>query len=96
MPFLRWIAGYLKPTTEAAQGFGPVARKNVFALREEEMGLLCRRGEMAWRTDAAEEGYVFLSVDGWVWGCGLYLKPDRLLCRLPRALKNRWAAMPLP
>ncbi len=94
MPFLRRVAGYLKPTTEAAQRFGRLARKNILELQRDQMEVLCHQGEIPWKRGEVEQGYVFLVVESWVWGCGLFLDPDRLLCRLPRAMKNWWACRP--
>lgn len=83
LPLVRQVAGYLKPTTPAAQLLGRHARRRVAELAPAELERLRREGEIPWR-GPWEPGYVFLAAAGQTWGCGLYLEPGRLLSRLPK------------
>ncbi len=91
LPFMRRVAGYLKPTTEAAQRFGFAAKKNIIELHENELKRLCVEGEVRGAWQGADCGYVFLKTASWIWGCGLFLDPGRVVCQLPKSMK-RWFA----
>ncbi len=88
LPFMRQVTRYLKPTTEAAQRFGAAARQNIIELQEDELKKLCLVEEIEGRWPGVREGYVFLMAGSWIWGCGLFLEPGRLICQLPRAMKK--------
>jgi len=87
LPFIRKVAGYLKPTTFAVQRFGAWAGKCIANLSISDLSRLCRDGEIKLEKDFSP-GYVILRTDGDTWGCSLFLSPDRLLCRLPKNLRK--------
>jgi len=90
MPFMRNAGIYLKPTTEAVQLFGCMATRNTVMLERDRMRELCERGEINMKL-ATDSGFVFIRQDDYFWGCGLFLEPDRLLCRLPKNIKQELA-----
>ncbi len=79
--FTRKVSHYLKPTTTAIQRFGHLATKNVVELSFGELDRLRRERKLAYETDLSE-GYVIISCEGKIWGCGLYL-PGKLISYLP-------------
>ncbi len=87
IPFTRNAGIYMKPTTEAVQLFGWMATRNIVPLNMNQISTLCTQGEIRIRLDT-DSGFVFLKEDSYCWGCGLFLEPDRLLCRLPKNIKN--------
>ncbi len=87
IPFIRDVAGYLKPTTWAVQKFGNLAQKNIFNIDYDLLRTLVTQGEIKYQIDTSS-GYVIIAVESNVWGCALFLEPDRLLCRFPKALKK--------
>lgn len=87
LPFIRDVAGYLKPTTWAVQRFGYLAQKNVISIDCKLLKALVNEGEIKYPLDISS-GYVIIAVDSNIWGCALFLEPDRLLCRFPKALKR--------
>jgi hypothetical protein len=86
-PFVRHVGGYLKPTTVAAQLFGHLAVRNVVDVEPDSLVILCREGELSYEADITA-GYVLLRAAGHMWGCSLFLPPDRLLCRLPKTIRR--------
>jgi len=88
---LRNVAGYLKPTTVFIQRFGHLAAKNVLNLTMEDTIRFCKEGELV--VDPASKGlelpgYVMVKVEGHFLGAGLLLEKNRLLCRLPKAIRQ--------
>ena len=90
LPFMRNVAGYLKPTTYFIQRFGDLAHKNIITLGKEELIELCEKGELALDKNSKDiegPGYVITKLDEHVLGVNLLIE-NRLLCRLPKALKE--------
>jgi len=87
LPFTRNAGRYMKPTTEAVQLFGHMATRNTVDLNMHQITALCAEGELKMSLDT-DSGFVFLMEAGFAWGCGLFLEPDRLLCRLPKNIKQ--------
>lgn len=83
IPFVRNAGIHMKPTTVAAQLFGSMATRNVISLDRGSLRELCTIGEIRYRLET-DSGFVFIREGKDFWGCGLFLYPDRLLCRLPR------------
>ncbi len=92
IPFMRNAGIHLKPVTEAVQLFGNMATRNVVSLPWKQLTDLCSEGEIKLRLDT-DSGFVFIKEGQFMWGCALFLEPDRLLNRLPKniikALTNK-------
>ncbi len=94
LPFVRLVAGYLKPTTVFLQRFGRHSSKNSLPLHWPDIRALCKEGEIClpgeallrWRLESP--GYVIISAIGHILGAGLFLDENRLLCRFPKAVKQ--------
>ena len=99
LPFMRLVAGYLKPTTVFLQRFGKTANKNVLYLTQQEIVALCVSAELhldrkrlcSCKTCAESPGYVIIKMCGNVLGAGLLLDEGRLLCRFPKTLRQALA-----
>ena len=97
LPFMRLVAGYLKPTTVFLQRFGLLASKNIIHLEMDQVRMLCTNGEISIESLHAEEssleapGYVVIKTEGYVLGAGLLLEDSRLLCRFPKSMKQALA-----
>ncbi len=90
LPFVRNVAGHLKPTTHFIQRFGELAKKNIINFTTGDIIELCEKGELEldrWLKDIEEPGYVISKLDGHILGVNL-LVGNRLLCRLPKSLKE--------
>jgi len=87
LPFIRKVAGHLKPTTVAVQRFGHLATRNVFDL-EDDLRSFVEEGELEVELDNEEAGYIIVKSFSHIWGCGLFLPPGRLLCRFPKKIKS--------
>lgn len=87
IPFIRNVAGYLKPTTWAVQRFGSMATRHVVTLTDRQLYSMIQEGEIQIECKH-EQGYVIIKNQDKIWGCSLFLKPDRLLCRLPKVITN--------
>ncbi len=87
LPFMRNAGLYLKPTTEAAQLFGYMANRNTVSLHLDQIHNLCRQGEITLRLNFTS-GFVLIKEGEYCWGCGLFLEPDRLLCRIPKNIRK--------
>ena len=79
--FTRKVSRWLKPTSTALQRFGHLATRNVVDLRPAELDRLRRERKIPYEAPL-EEGYVVISCEGKVWGCGLYT-PGKLISYLP-------------
>ncbi len=93
LPFVRNAGKHLKPTTEAVQLFGYMATRNIVNLSMHQLTTLCAEGEIRMPLET-DSGFVFLMEGGYAWGCGLFLEPDRILCRLPKNMRQelgQWA-----
>ena len=90
IPFMRNTGIHLKPTTEAVQLFGCMATRNRITLSREKLKKLCKNGETKLVIDTSP-GFVFISQGDNLWGCGLFLPPERLLCRLPKTITKELA-----
>jgi len=91
LPFLRNVAGFLKPTTVFIQRFGHLARKNVVELCIEDLNELCTEGEIIMDNvtqDLELPGYVIIKLQKYFIGAGLLLEGNRLLCRFSKALRQ--------
>lgn len=78
---LRDTGKYLKPTTYVLQLFDEKIEKNVVELEREELKDLLN-GEMI-EKEASSKGYVALSFEGKIVGCGLYMD-EVVSSRIPR------------
>lgn len=78
---LRDTGKYLKPTTYVLQLFDQKIEKNVVELEREELRDLIN-GEMI-SVEASSKGYVALSFEGKIVGCGLYMD-EVVSSRIPR------------
>ncbi len=90
LPFLRNVAGYLKPTTVFIQRFGYLATKNVLELNMAELTRLCHQGEILFPapSNSTDSGYVIIKMQNHFLGAGLLLDGSRLLCRFPKAMRE--------
>ncbi|NPA93870.1 MAG: hypothetical protein GXO58_00400 [Thermodesulfobacteria bacterium] len=90
LPFVRNVAGYLKPTTVFVQRFGNLATKNVLDMEMEQVGQLCSNGEIILSALPAslDTGYVIIKMQQHYLGIGLLLEGNRLLCRFPKAMRE--------
>lgn len=90
LPFLRNVAGFLKPTTCFVQRFGHLANRSVLDLSLHEIKQLVQRGELniESRQEIEAPGYVMIRIFGNSLGCSLLMDDNRLLCRFPKALKQ--------
>ncbi len=79
--FTRKVSRWLKPTSTALQRFGHLATKNVVHLQPAELDRLRRERKIPYDA-SVEEGYVVISCEGKVWGCGFYT-PGKLISYLP-------------
>ncbi len=82
----RDVSQYLKPTTQAVNMLGHLARRNIFELDRTTLEQLLTEGELP--VACSDQGYVILIFDGQALGCGLSL-PDRLVNQLPRWMKSQ-------
>jgi len=87
IPFMRNSGLYLKPTTDAIQLFGYMANKNTVSLNMDQIHSMCLNGEITLRLPFTS-GFIIIKEDDYCWGCGLFLEPDRLLCRFPKNIKK--------
>ena len=78
---LRDTGKYLKPTTYVLQLFDEKIEKNVVELDREELKELLNGGMIP--VEASSKGYVALSFEGKIIGCGLYMD-DVVSSRIPR------------
>ncbi len=94
LPFVRLVAGYLKPTTVFLQRFAETASRNIISLKWQDIITLCTVGEIVLSDDVLEQsgieapGYVIINTLGYALGAGLLLDGSRLLCRFPKAMKQ--------
>ena len=94
LPFMRLVAGYLKPTTVFLQRFGCFASKNILCLEIDRIAELCGNGELTLKTSPAEggplkaPGYVIIKTGDHVLGAALLMEDLRLLCRFPKAMRQ--------
>ncbi|QJA06898.1 hypothetical protein FVE67_08890 [Thermosulfurimonas marina] len=79
--FLRKVSEYLKPTSAALQRFGHLATRNVVELDRLTLDRLRLERKIPWE-GKVEPGYVILTCEGRIWGCGLHL-PGKLISYLP-------------
>ncbi len=79
--FTRKVSRYLKPTTTAIQRFGVLATKNVIKLSYPELDRLRCERKIPYQADISD-GYVIISCEEKIWGCGLYIT-GRLISYLP-------------
>lgn len=91
LPFVRNVAGFLKPTTVFIQRFGKEARRNVLELDLETIASLCQGGEIELpslfnRVDVP--GYIIVKFKEHHIGTALALEGNRLLCRFPKAMRQ--------
>ena len=95
LPFIRIVAGYLKPTTVFVQRFGNLANQNTLTLNIQTIKELCKAGEINTReylkdnVSHLSNGYVIIKIKGYDTpiGVGLLLEHTRLLCRFPKAIR---------
>ncbi len=92
LPFMRNTGIHRKPTTEAVQLFGHMATRNVISLDMKTLKKICIEEEIRLSIDS-DSGFVFIREEESLWGCGLFLRPDRLLCRLPKNMKKLLAEL---
>ncbi len=91
LPFVRNVAGFLKPTTVFIQRFGREARRNVLELDLETTANLCLEGEISLPTLSESvdvPGYVMVKFKEHHLGAALALEGNRLLCRFPKAMRQ--------
>ena len=94
LPFMRLIAGYLKPTTVFLQRFGRFASKNILCLERDRIAELCGNGELILESSLTEShplqapGYVIIKIEDYVLGAALLMEDRRLLCRFPKAMRQ--------
>jgi NOL1/NOP2/fmu family ribosome biogenesis protein len=92
LPFLRQVAGHLKPTTVFVQRFGILAERNLIDLSKQEISVFCRDKEIKIQEKGASlleaPGYIIVRSSQHVVGVGLLLEEGRLLCRFPRAIRE--------
>ncbi len=89
LPFVRNVAGYLKPTTAFVQRFGHLARKNVLHLELKEVCELAQKGELTPLgpvKNVEVPGYVIIKTASQILGVALILDEKRLLNRFPKAM----------
>ncbi len=89
LPFVRNVAGYLKPTTAFVQRFGHLARKNVLRMELNEVCELATKGELMPPgpvKDIEAPGYVIIKTASQILGVALILDENRLLNRFPKAM----------
>jgi len=97
LPFVRLVAGYLKPTTVFLQRFGQAGSQNTVSLEWKDVKALCSAGEISLDKASMEtgrlepQGYVIIKALGHVLGAGLLLEESRLLCRFPKAIRQALA-----
>lgn len=80
--FLRITGRGLKPTTYALQFLGAKISKNIVELDKQEFLDLLNREQMIPK-DIEEKGYVALSFEGQIVGCGYYMN-DKVSSRIPK------------
>lgn len=78
---LRDTGKYLKPTTYALQLFDETIEENIVEIEREELSELLNGGMIP--AEASSKGYVALSFEGKIIGCGLYMD-DVVSSRIPR------------
>ena len=91
LPFLRNVAGFLKPTTAFIQRFGHLATRNILEIGLDELINLCATGEISIKKiddDIITPSYVIIRVNENIFGVSLLLEDLRLVCRFPKALKE--------
>ena len=82
LPVARWVKKRLKPTSAALQLFGKYATKNMLRLEPLQLEELFEKKEIKGEFSLSP-GYVIISTETVVIGCGLYL-PGRLISQFPR------------
>ena len=95
LPFLRDVAGYLKPTTAFVQRFGHLARKNVLDLDFKSLFTLAKKGVIQRATSMGEasQGYVILKNGDLYFGIALLIQDEKIVSRFPKALKQALARL---
>ena len=98
LPFVRNVAGFLKPTTVFIQRFGKEARRNVLELDLDTIASLCIEGEISLPTLSESvdiPGYVIVKFKEHHMGAALVLEGNRLLCRFPKAMRQALSRLTL-
>ncbi len=99
LPFMRIVAGYLKPTTVFLQRFGGLATKNILSMEKEQVYEFCNKGQIDLNQSALGSapinppGYVIIKTSGHILGAGLLMEDFRLLCRFPKAMRQAFARL---
>ncbi len=98
LPFVRNVAGFLKPTTVFIQRFGKEARRNVLELDLDIIASLCIEGEISLPTLSKRvdvPGYVIVKFKEHHMGAALALEGNRLLCRFPKVMRQALSRLTL-
>jgi len=94
LPFMRIVAGFLKPTTVFIQRFGNRASRNCIDLSMKQIAELCTNGSLHISKITGENriidapGYVVIRTGGLDLGIGLIMEDERLLCRFPKSIRQ--------
>ena len=83
LPFLRIGDEHPKPTGDALQRFGGHVTENVVEVTEEQARTFVAGDTVEMETHEVDLGYVAVSFDGRVLGCGLYF-PGELRSQVPK------------
>ena len=87
LPAIRILGRHLKPTTQFAQLFGPMATKRVLRLEWDELKNLAKVGEIRLKKRLAN-GFYLLNSHEFFWGFSLVKEGERLISYLSKQMKS--------